>query len=136
MFNKTYISIIDTPTYGEYTKSILVEFNSMGDNKIISFNKIKNGRPVEIHEISDAVRKLYPETLGMTFPRYDNCIIFIRKGLAWEDYRKALLHEYGHCMGYDHVINKYDLMYKYLVSVDKEENIRYYARRIKKDFYE
>lgn len=135
MFKNTYIELIDTPSYST-TKQILEDFNSLEDNKIISFKKIKYGRPVKIVEMSSFLEELYPDALGITFPQADKCTITIKKNQFWMDYKETLLHEYLHCMGFDHSPNKYDIMYKYLIPVDKEENIKYYAKKLRNKYYE
>lgn len=136
MFKNSYIAQINTPSYGEYTKTVLEEFNSMGDNKIISFTEKKYGRPIVIHDMPDIIEQANPETLGMAYPGLEGCTIFVKKKQFWMDYRETLLHEYLHCMGYEHTIYKNDLMYKYLIPVDKEQNIRYYANELRKKYYE
>jgi hypothetical protein len=135
-FKYTYIEIIDTPSYGNYTKLILEEFNSYGNGKIISFDKIKNGRPVRIYEMTDFEENLRPQILGSAWPMFTDCNIRIKKRQDFIDYRETLLHEYLHCMGYDHVPDMYDLMYESMISVDKEENIRQYGKKVLEKFYE
>jgi len=135
-FRNTYIDVIDTPSYGKYTKEFLQEFNSFADNKIISFNKIKGGRPITIREMGGFYESLYPGVIGVARPRFNSCSILVKKGLDLIDYRETLLHEYLHCMGYNHVANRDDLMYYSLNPVDKEENIKQYAKKVLKKFYE
>lgn len=136
MFKNSYIEKIDTPSYGEYTKTVLEEFNSMGQNKIISFDKKEYGRPISIHDMPDILEESNPEVLGMAYPGLEGCTIFVKKKQFWLDYRETLIHEYLHCMGYNHSINKHDIMYKYLIPIDKEENIRYHANELRKKYYE
>lgn len=135
-FRFTYIETIDTPSYANRTKEVLEEFNSMGDNKIIRFDKIKFGRPVKIFEMTDLYTNLKPQTLGTADVALSDCIINIKRNRNPLDFREILLHEYLHCMGYDHVPNQLDLMYESLNPVDKEDNIRQYAKKVKKKFYE
>jgi hypothetical protein len=135
-FKYTYIEVIDTPSYGNQTKKALEEFNSFGDNKIISFKKIKNGRPVQIYEMADFEEELRPEVLGSAWPMFKDCTIRLKKRQDLIDYRETVLHEYLHCMGYDHVPDPLDLMYYQLNPVDKEDNIRQYAKKVLKKYYE
>jgi hypothetical protein len=135
-FKNTYIEVIDTPSYGNQTKEILQEFNALGDNKIISFTKIKNGRPVQIREMTSFDKRLSPYAIGMARPLFKSCTIVLRSNLDYVDYRETVLHEYLHCMGYAHSLDKKDLMYFQLNPVDKEDNIKQYAKEVLRKFYE
>jgi hypothetical protein len=135
-FNKTYIALMNTPTYKNYTKLILEEFNSYGNNKIIHFESINKGRPVTISEMSDEEEQDKTEVLGYSIPLARSCSITIRKYLRYEVYREVLLHEYLHCMGYEHVKDESDLMYYALNYLDKEYSIRQYANRLLNTYYE
>jgi hypothetical protein len=135
-FNKTYVAEINTPSYGTMTEEVLSEFNMYGKGKIISFVKINKGRPVYIREMTLEQERQNPYTLGMTFPWFKECLIYMRSGLDSETFKDTLLHEYLHCMGYGHTIDKKDLMYYSLYSIDKTENIKQYARKVLRKFYE
>lgn len=134
-FNKTYIRSINLPSYPE-AENILKEFNSMGDNKIVSFEEIPNGRPIDIAEMTQFDFIVAPNAVGIARPRATNCTIGIKNGLDKPEFREVLLHEYLHCYGYDHSPDSTDLMYYSLNPIDKEENIRQYAKKMKKKFYE
>lgn len=134
-FHKSYIKSINLPTYNT-AKTVLEEFNSMGNNKIVSFREIKDGRPIEIIEMSELDTKLIPEAIGVARPKLSKCTISIRRGLSVNNFRETLIHEYLHCYGYVHSSDPKDLMYYSLNPIDKEENIRQYARDMEKRFYE
>lgn len=137
MFKNSYIQQIDMPTYGnEQTKEILQEFNGMADNKIITFDKISFGRPVYITEMTQEIQEINAAAIGLTMPRLTECRVYVQKGLSHADFRETLLHEYLHCLGYDHVEDPTDLMYFMAIPVDKEENIRQYAKKVLEKFYE
>lgn len=135
-FKYTYIESIDTTTYGSWTKEILKEFNSYGKNKIITFDKIKYGRPVMINDMPDYYESANPRTLGSTWPGFTQCVIWMRKGQSYVLYRETLIHEYIHCMNYNHTNDEYDLMYPSANFLDKEKSIRQYAVKVLKYFYE
>lgn len=134
-YHKTYIKSINTPNYSN-TKKILEKFNALGDNKIVSFVEKVNGRPIVIEEMSEIDKKLSPGAVGIAFNTIIKCRIVVLPGLSEIEYEEVLLHEYLHCYGYDHVDNYRDLMYYSLVPVDKEQNIKDYAQKVKKKFYE
>ena len=135
-FKYTYIEVIDTPTYKDQTKKVLEEFNSFGDNKIISFKKINNGRPVQIREMTDLEEQLRPDVLGSAWPSTADCNIRMKKKQDPYEYRETLIHEYLHCFGYNHVPNPRDIMYFQENYLDKEDSIRQYAKKVLKKYYE
>jgi len=135
-FKYTYIESIDTPSYNNQTKKILEEFNSYTDNKVVSFSKINNGRPIKIQEMKDSDVISDPFVLGWANVHLSFCLITVKKHLSKEDYRETLIHEFLHCFNYMHVSNPQDLMYYQLNYLDKEESIRQYATKVRKKFYE
>jgi hypothetical protein len=135
-FKYSYIEVINTPSYSIQTKDILEEFDSLAPGKIISFDKIKKGRPIRILEMTRFHREAYPDSIGLAWPGFFSCDIRMRAGENPIEYREALIHEYLHCMGYDHSKDPTDLMYYSLMLVDKEENIRQYAIKVWRKFYE
>ena len=134
-FKNTYIHSINTPSYPK-TREILEEFNSMADNAIVSFDKIADGRPLDIAEMTPMDLIIAPDAVGIAYPRLSKCTIHVKPGLEDIIYREVLLHEYLHCYGYDHSTEPTDLMYFSVTYVDKEENIRQYALKVKAKFYE
>ena len=134
-FGKTYIQSINTPTYSK-TEDVLLEFNSMGDNLAVKFGEIENGRPITVEEMTVLDELMFGEAIGLAIPKLTRCTIKIRKGLSKLTFRETLIHEYLHCFGYMHVDDSKDLMYYALNPIDKEENIRQYAKRVKREFYE
>ena len=134
-FKYTYIKFIDTPTYPD-TKKVLEEFNAMGDNKIVSFSEMVNGRPIEISEMQEYDVKFDSDAIGIAYFNLTKCSIKIKKGLPYEDFRETIIHEYLHCYGYHHSTDPGDLMYYAINPIDKEQNIKDYAQKVKKKFYE
>lgn len=134
-FHKTYVKSINLPSYPK-AKAVLEEFNRLGDNKVVSFDEIKDGRPIEITEMDEYDRMFYSEAVGIATPRLTQCHITIRKGMSDVEFRETLIHEYLHCYGYMHTNDEKDLMYAYLVLVNKDENIKQYAQKLKREFYE
>ncbi len=134
-FKNTYIESIKTPSYPK-TKEILKEFNSMGEDVIVSFDKIANGRPLDIAEMTEIDMSLFPDAAGVAYPNLRKCSIRVRAGMDEIIYRAVLIHEYLHCYGYQHTSDSEDIMYYLVTYLDKENNIRYYARKMKVDFYE
>lgn len=135
VFRTSYIEYINTPTYNN-TRKVLSDFSDMSGGQIVSFDKIQLGRPITISEIEYDDDTFAPEVLGVAYPSYTKCNIKIRKDLEDSVFRETLIHEYLHCYGYWHVLNENDLMNPTLNPVDKEENIRHYARSMKEYFYE
>lgn len=132
-YHRTYIKYIDTPNYGEDTKIILENFNKLGDNQIVKYN---GTRPITIEEMSLGDELLYPGTLGFAVIYPTHCEIKLRTGAKLLEYKETVLHEYLHCFGYEHINDENDLMNPYETFIDKEENIRYYARDLKERVYE
>lgn len=135
-FHRTYVANITTPTYGNKVKAALEEFNQMADNDIIEFGTKLNGRPVEIHEMDSFIEGVFPDMLGYATPDYKSCKIYLRRDLDELQLREVVIHEYLHCMGYMHTHDRKDLMYYSYNPIDKEENIRQYAKEVKRKFYE
>lgn len=128
----SFVVKIDTPHYGnDSTKKYLQYFNSLGDNKAVSFDS-ENGkydRTIVISELGTIPGK--ETTIGQAYPRWDHCHIVIEKGLDEYSYAMVLYHEYLHCLGYSHVEDPEDLMY-YSLNWSSVENLRKYAQDVKK----
>lgn len=135
VYSKNYINSISLLSYTK-AREILQEFNKLGDNKIVNFSPIKNGRHIDIREMTKFDMILGNTYLGMAITLYTKCLILIRPGLDDKIFREVLLHEYLHCYGFKHTEQAEDLMYFELNLVDKEENIRQYAIKVKKLYYE
>jgi hypothetical protein len=132
-FRNSYISKINTPTNSNLlVKKILEDFNALEDGKIINFEPIINGRPIEILEWEKDTDLL----LGEAEPKIESCKIYLRPNLNYDILRETLLHEYLHCMGYLHVLyDKNDLMYPRLTAVgNKEKNIKDYAKSLRNKY--
>jgi hypothetical protein len=145
VFPQSYISIIDTPEYSsEWTYEVLNEFNAMGDGKAVNFSKPgRVDRPITIGEKADL--EIIPPflrdpnytmvTIGRAYVEDYSCKITLKTGLDYATFRTTLIHEYLHCMGYEHVEgDPNDLM----APVDgqvPEENIRQYAKDVAKKIW-
>ena len=134
----SYIASIETTSYHkEDIQAALQEFNYMGHGKIVSYEK--NRRPIYIMD-SDfkydiPSRLMGYETLGLTTPLPGACYIRLKKKMPIQMLNDVLIHEYLHCMGYEHVKNNpSDLMYpSYNENVDII-NIINYGRDLEKRF--
>ena len=123
----SYIKSINSSGYGiNKIKICLDNFNKMGDNKIVRYNK--DTRPIYVQE-----RTLDYPYLGLTYTWYKDCHINITSGLSKEAFRSVLLHEYVHCFGFGHVsqTNREDLMTPAYMYPPSEFSIFNYAQRIK-----
>ena len=130
-YHRSYIENIHTPSYTN-TKEVLLEFDSLADGGIVLF---KGTRPITIQEQSIFMQIIYPTAIGLAFSTLNDCRIYIRTGLDKTTFRETLIHELCHCFGYKHSPDYKDLMYYSMVAIDKEENIKYYAKDIKNKYY-
>jgi len=136
---EAYISSINTPYYSNaWTKQVLEEFNAMADGKAVLFAPHVIDRPITISESEDleVIPKFLRDpnynlvTIGLAEREVMSCKITLKTNLDYATFRTTLIHEYLHCMGYDHVEgDPNDLM----APVDgniSEENIRKYAKDV------
>jgi len=130
-FMESYVIKIDTPSYGnENTRKYLDYFNSLGDGKVVSYEKEGNfDRTITITEVGLFEGSEF--TIGRAKPRWNYCHIAIKKGLDQYSYAMVLYHEYLHCLGYSHTKDNTDLMY-YDLNWPSLENLRKYAKDVKK----
>lgn len=137
-YPRTYVENIDTPSYGNKTETILKDFSSLQDDKIIAFTPIDYGRTIQIKEMDDSLfySVLIPDAIGLAEPGLFNCKIYLKKGLSNAIYRETVIHEYLHCMGYMHVNDEFDIMYYSVTPFNKERNIRDYARDLRERYYD
>lgn len=128
-FVDSYIAEINTPNYGnKTTKEMLDHFNALGNNKAVFYEpKTVASRPIYIRELEVIGGK--ESIVGQALPLWDKCEITLKKGLDYETYYQVLLHEYLHCLGYTHSLDKNDLMY-YSVNYADETNVLKYAKEI------
>lgn len=139
-----YISTIHTPYYSNaWTQQVLEEFNAMGDGKAVLFDQHVIDRPITIREKDDLemVPKFLrdPEeelvTIGLAERGAYYCRITLKTGLDYATFRATLIHEYLHCMGYDHVENAPNDLMAPVDGEVSEENIRMYAKRVAKKIW-
>lgn len=132
-FHRSYINTLKLHTYKEDSvKTILQQFNSMADGGIV---KYEGSRPINIIEMPVVMQFMYPSAVGVALIGYTKCDIYIVPNLDYMTFRETLLHEYLHCFAYEHTEEPKDLMYYAVVPIDKEENIKYYARDLKRKYY-
>lgn len=134
---QTYILTIDTPTYSNNaTQEILEEFNKLGNYNAVKFGiRGQLGRPVTIKEMDEnslLYRYVWPTAIGLTNVFLDKCIIYLKKGQNSITYRETVIHEYLHCMGYQHVTARNDVMYKADNKENKDASIIKYAKELDK----
>ena len=134
ILKETYIAEIKgDPTEKAIIKDALDYFNNMADGKIIRYDKSESyfARPVTL-EMHDFEKDLFFNNLdGLTFVKSDSCKIQVRPTSNPVEFKQVLIHEYLHCMGYDHIDNPEDVMYPSYSEV-KEENLKKYAEELKK----
>ena len=131
IFPGSHIELIDTPGYSNAdTYYILKLFNSYANGAVL-FEPTTKNRPIYIYEVNEFSSDFHPYTIGLAYPAINKCYINIKSGLDKYTYYQVLLHEYLHCMGYQHHLNNKDLMY-YAVVYASEENIKQYAKDIAK----
>lgn len=133
IYHRTYIKSIES-SYNNLPKMFLDEFNDMADGGIVKYEE--DFRPVTIKDQPIEMQIMYPNAIGLTMSYLNKCDIFIRPGLDIASFRETLFHEYLHCFDYMHTQDPKDLMYYAEVPVDKEENIKYYAKDLKRKYYE
>jgi len=131
IFPGSHIELISTPGYSyEDTYYMLKVFNYYSDGAVLFEPTVKN-RPIYIYEVKTIPLNVSSETIGVALPYVKYCYIYIKSGLDKYTYYQVLLHEYLHCMGYQHHLNDKDLMY-YSVVYASEENIKQYAKDLAK----
>lgn len=135
-----YIAEIKTKTYSKKdVLQVLHEFNSMAEGRdAVLFQKHVIDRKIIITDAEDLeiiplfLREPGRTTIGRALETELNCTIILKTGLDYATFRSTLVHEYLHCMGFDHVDADNDLM----SAVDKdgvvipEENIKEYAKKV------
>lgn len=127
LYMDSYIADIDTPGY-KNTKQDLELFNSFGNEQIVQYEPVtKWSRPIYIKETKTLEGK--KEKIGQALVALDYCTITIEEGLNEYEYYLVLIHEYLHCLGYDHVDDPNDIMY-YELTDPSIDNIKKYAKEI------
>lgn len=129
----TYVGEIKgDPIEQAMIKDALVYFNNFGEGKIVKFEKPNSrfARPIEF-SIHDFRKDIFLNNLaGLTTINGNNCKIQVYPTSDPVEFKQVLIHEYLHCMGYNHVDKQSDLMYPSYIEV-KESNIQKYADELK-----
>jgi hypothetical protein len=134
-FTDGYIYKIDTPNYGnDVTIEFLREFNNMSaTGRAVSFRPTSTHsivlpqKAITIKEVSKIVGQ--DNVAGLALSLWNTCDISIRSGEDYETYRQILIHEYLHCLGFNHVNNVRDVMNPE-VGFPTEESFQAYAKEI------
>lgn len=138
----SYISEVKTRYYPkEWVMSVLHEFNDMAEGQeAVLFEKHKIDRKITIEDADDlSLLPFYlrdpeaPTYIGRTFENELNCRIILKTGMDYATFRTTLLHEYLHCLDFDHTEgDKNDLMYATDTESTEvsEENIKGYAKKV------
>lgn len=134
IFLDSYIASLDMPSYGnENSLKVLTEFSAMGGNKAVIFEPPSQSSIVSpvraIHIKESKVIEGNEDIVGLALPLWNTCDIQIKSGQDYETFRQVLIHEYLHCMGYNHVEDEKDVMNP-SVAFPTEENIQAYAKEI------
>jgi hypothetical protein len=131
LFPGSHIELINTPGYSNSdTLAMLRIFNNYSDGAVL-FEATEKNRPIYIYETNQFPVEVNPATIGLAFPAVKYCYIYIKSGLDKYTYYHVLLHEYLHCMGYEHHLRDDDLMY-YAIVYASEQNIKSYAINLAK----
>jgi hypothetical protein len=123
----SYVASINCPTLKSgLIKNYLDEFNNIGHNSIIKFDK--DTRPITIEEFVPDKSQEY--LLGYTYVKKSGAKVFLKSTLEEYRLKQVLLHEMMHSYGYDHVNIKGDLMYPYIDDYEDytPEYIKYYHK--------
>lgn len=142
----SYISEITTTSYDKkWVTDVLEEFNGMAaPQEAVLFEKHVIDRKIVVQEVLDLdmipVFLRDPEapvTIGYALETELKCTIQLKTGLDYATFRRTLIHEYLHCLGYDHVNDENDLMgaVETVNSKITEENIKSYAQRVAKKIW-
>jgi hypothetical protein len=128
LFPDSHISLIDTPTYeAKNIRSILDKFSEVCDIDIVRYKHVSGiKRTIEIREVDQFM--FSPFTLGRAWVDVDKCYIELSKYMDIVQFRSTLLHEYLHCMGYEHTIRRTGDLMSPVDSEITEENIEEYAK--------
>lgn len=116
----------------------LVFFNNKSTTDIVKFS---GKRPITIRKMTLFEEVIFgPRVLGVAFPTFMDCKILLNMGNLREydkdHFRTTVIHEYLHCLGYNHVDKYGDLMY-YANTGPSLKNIYYWAGKVKREiFYE
>lgn len=140
VFPQSYVSVVNTPEYSsEWTYQVLNEFNEMGDGLAVNFSKPgRVDRPITIGEKDDL--EIIPPflrdpnytmvTIGLAHVEDYSCKITLKTGLDYATFRTTLMHEYLHCLGYDHVDNDVTDLMTPADGPISEESIKKYAKDV------
>jgi len=143
---EAYISEIKTTYYPkEWVMAVLTEFNDMaGGDSAVLLEKHEIDRKITIEDNSYIEFVPFflkdpegPTTIGRTIEDPLNCRILLKTGMDYVSFRTTLLHEYLHCIGFDHVDKQNDLMAPSENESTKipDENIKEYANKAAKKIW-
>lgn len=142
----SYISEIKTTSYDPtWVTDVLKEFNAMAAPKeAVLFEKHVIDRKIVVQEVLDLDMIPFflrdpdaPVTIGYAVETEMKCTIQLKTGLDYATFRRTLIHEYLHCMGFDHVNDNNDLMGAVETESSQitEENIKGYAEKVAKKIW-
>lgn len=125
----TYISSINTNTYPQdKIKKLLDKFNKIGDNKIVNYDGV---RPIHIYEMDLGARGIGLAEVGI-----HRCNLFVEPGLSDAYLYEVLIHEYLHCMFYEHLDVDGDLMCSdCALGLADYDNFKQYADDLKRTMH-
>lgn len=126
----------------QLVKKHLDNFNTIGHNRILRFEKLRtNDRPITI-EVRVLGKDFYENLnkdslLGYTISLEDKCTIVLVNDMPLEQqFRDVIIHEILHCYSYEHTKDPNDLMYPYNNFNDYSLSIEKYAKELEKRMYE
>jgi len=112
--------------------NILDNFNEMGDNVLVRYSGY---RPIDIMEVEKLKDGNGNQVLGLALYNEYHCKISIDSKLNSQHLKAVVLHEYLHCMGFEHVRILGDLMAPSADRLPTEKNIEWYAQELKRKLY-
>lgn len=131
--NMSYVARIDTPKLNsKKVKKMLDKFNEMGYSEIVTYDE--KLIPIWIIEKDRIDLFIEGDTLAIAASSLFGCPIWLNvEELKGNDkvLERTLIHEYLHCMTYDHSFITGDLMDTHDVEIS-EENVQEWADRLRK----
>lgn len=132
---QTYVAnIYGDPIMVGMVKDSLDYFNHLGNNEVIDYEPKygKYSRPVTI-TVKEFSGFWEVGLAGYANLDLDHCTIYVDQDEPDAlEFRKTVIHEYLHCVGYDHTANKEDVMYKAATpGINSDISIKKYADEIR-----
>ena len=121
------------PGHNLTTRFALYDFNRRVPTNIVPYG---GTRPVNIYPLKGVVKIIHPSALGVAYPGLNSCDIYMNMEelTNYKIFKNTLVHEYLHCLGYNHVDNPNDLMY-YVDTDHDDSEITKWAKKIEEEIF-